>query len=164
MYRINRDGSGLTLMTPEEGHHEITWSPDGSTFVDRWSQIDVPAQIALKSRADGRTIMPLEAANVDRLTAELDFQPAEVFTVKARDGITDLYGLIYFPPDLDPEAEYPIISHIYPGPQVGSVGTCVELPRRWRRLRARPARLHRDPARSHGDALAVEGLPRQLLR
>ena len=122
MYRINRDGSGLTLVTPQEGHHEITWSPDGSVFVDRWSQIDVPAQIALKSGADGRTIMPLEAANVDRLTAELDFQPAEVFTVKARDGITDLYGLIYFPPNLDPEAEYPIISHIYPGPQVGSVG------------------------------------------
>jgi dipeptidyl aminopeptidase/acylaminoacyl peptidase len=53
---------------------------------------------------------------------ELDFRPAEVFTVKARDGITDLHGLLFLPPDLDPTRKYPIITHIYPGPQVGSVG------------------------------------------
>ena len=121
LYRVNRNGSGLTLVTPEEGHHEITWSPDGSHFVDRYSQIGEPAKIVLRAK-DGRTVMDLEEADVSRLVEELDFQPAEVFTVKARDGITDLYGLIYLPPNLDPEASYPIITHIYPGPQVGSVG------------------------------------------
>jgi dipeptidyl aminopeptidase/acylaminoacyl peptidase len=122
LYRVNVDGSGLTLLTPEEGHHEITWSPDGSVFVDRFSRIDEPAVTVLRSGRTGSVVMGLETADVDRLVEELGFEPAEVFTVKARDGVTDLYGLIYFPPDLDPEARYPIITHIYPGPQVGSVG------------------------------------------
>ncbi|HSM60228.1 MAG TPA: prolyl oligopeptidase family serine peptidase, partial [Longimicrobiales bacterium] len=120
LYRVNLDGSGLTLVTPEEGHHDITWSPDGTLFVDRVSSIGTPPRTVLRAR-DGRVLLELEEANIDRL-AEIGFEPAEVFTVKARDGITDLYGLIYFPPDIDPAKKYPIITHIYPGPQVGSVG------------------------------------------
>ena len=45
-------------------------------------------------------------------------------TVKARDGKTDLYGLMYSPTTLDSSsAVFPIINHIYPGPQTGSVGS-----------------------------------------
>ena len=44
-------------------------------------------------------------------------------TVKARDGMTDLYGLMYKPTNLDPTKKYPIVNHIYPGPQTGSVGS-----------------------------------------
>jgi len=43
--------------------------------------------------------------------------------VKARDGTTDLYGLMFKPTNLDPEKKYPIINHVYPGPQGGSVGS-----------------------------------------
>ena len=43
-------------------------------------------------------------------------------TVKARDGVTDLYGLMYSRPTSMPTKKYPIINHIYPGPQTGSVG------------------------------------------
>ena len=42
--------------------------------------------------------------------------------MKARDGKTDLYGLMYVPTKLDSTKKYPIINHIYPGPQTGSVG------------------------------------------
>ena len=42
--------------------------------------------------------------------------------MKARDGETDLYGLMFKPTTLDPTKKYPIINHIYPGPQTGSVG------------------------------------------
>ena len=122
LYRVNLDGTGMTLLTPEEGHHAITWSPDGSVFVDQYSQIDQAPVTVLRSGRDGRVLLPLEEADIHRLANEIDFEPAQVFTVKARDGITDLYGLIYFPPDVDPDAKYPIITHIYPGPQVGSVG------------------------------------------
>ncbi|MCA9738516.1 MAG: prolyl oligopeptidase family serine peptidase, partial [Gemmatimonadetes bacterium] len=122
LYRVNLDGSGLTLLTPEDGHHDITWSPDGSVFVDRVSKIGSAPESLLRSGRDGRVLLPLETADIHRLEEEIGFQPAEVFTVKARDGVTDLYGLIYFPPDVDPNGSYPIITHIYPGPQVGSVG------------------------------------------
>ncbi len=50
-------------------------------------------------------------------------EAAEPITVKARDGVTDLYGLMFKPSNLDPTKKYPIVNHIYPGPQTGSVGS-----------------------------------------
>jgi len=122
LYRVGLDGSGMTLLTPEDGHHAITWSPEGSVFVDQYSKVGRAQVTVLRSARDGRVLLPLETANIDRLVEEIGFEPAQVFTVKARDGLTDLHGIIYFPPDLDSAASYPIITHIYPGPQVGSVG------------------------------------------
>jgi dipeptidyl aminopeptidase/acylaminoacyl peptidase len=124
LYRVNLDGSGLTLLTPEDADHTITWSPSGDFFVDSYSRVEAPPVTVLRAKPDGRVVTELERADISRMVEEIDFRPAEVFSVKARDGITDLYGIIYFPPDFDPEAKYPIITHIYPGPQVGSV-------RRW---------------------------------
>jgi dipeptidyl aminopeptidase/acylaminoacyl peptidase len=43
--------------------------------------------------------------------------------VKARDGVTDLYGLLYKPSNFDAAKKYPIVNRIYPGPQTGSVGS-----------------------------------------
>ncbi len=122
LYRVNLDGSGLTLLTPEDADHAITWSPAGDVFVDTYSRIEHPPVTVVRSIPDGRVVTTLEEADISRLVDGIGFTPAEVFSVKARDGITDLYGVVYFPPDLDPDAKYPIISHIYPGPQVGSVG------------------------------------------
>ncbi len=121
LYRVNLDGSGLTLLTPEDADHEITWSPAGDYFVDTYSRVEEAPVTVLRSVPDGRVVTELEHADVSRLVEEIDFRTAEVFTVKARDGVTDLYGILYLPPDLDPEAKYPIITHIYPGPQIGSV-------------------------------------------
>ena len=121
LYRVDYDGSNLTLLTPEDANHEIVFSPSGSYLVDTYSRIGAPPVTVLRSAADGRIVLELERADISRLD-EIGFTPAEVFTAKARDGITDLYGVLYLPPDLDENAEYPIISHIYPGPQVGSVG------------------------------------------
>jgi dipeptidyl aminopeptidase/acylaminoacyl peptidase len=52
---------------------------------------------------------------------EVGFQYPEPFTVKADDGITDLYGVMYKPFDFDPARKYPIIAYVYPGPQTESV-------------------------------------------
>ncbi len=120
LYRVNFDGSGLQLLTPEDADHSIQFSPSGSYFIDTYSRIEQPPKTVLRSATDGRVIRELETADISRLT-EVGFRPARVFSAKARDGITDLYGVIYFPPDVDENAKYPIISHIYPGPQRGSV-------------------------------------------
>ena len=122
LYRVNFDGTGLRLLTPERGNHTIRFSPSGDYFVDSYSRIEMPPVTLLRSRRDGRVIRKLEEADVSRLVEEIGWKPAEVFTVKARDGITDLYGVIYFPPQIDSTRKYPIISHIYPGPFIGSVG------------------------------------------
>ena len=122
LYRVGYDGSGLTLLTPEDAHHDVAFSPSGKYIVDSYSRIEMPTVTVLRSALDGRVIRKLEEADVSRLK-EAGWRPGQVFTAKARDGLTDLYGVIYLPPGLDTTKRYPVIDNIYPGPQVGSVGS-----------------------------------------
>ncbi len=124
LYRVGFDGTGLTLLTREQGNHNIRYSPSGRFIVDTYSSIEKPPVTVLRSGSDGRIIRTLETADISRLEA-IGWKPATVFTVKARDNVTDLHGLIWLPPNLDPAKKYPVIEHIYPGPQVGSVGQWV---------------------------------------
>jgi dipeptidyl aminopeptidase/acylaminoacyl peptidase len=119
-YRIGMDGKNLQLLTPADADHDVSLSPSGTFFVDSYSKPDVPPVTELRD-TDGRLIVTLEKADISRLVAA-GWKPPVPVTVKARDGVTDLYGLMYTPTSLDPAKKYPIVNHIYPGPQTGSVG------------------------------------------
>lgn len=119
--RIGFDGDHFTVLTPEEGNHQITMSPSGNYFVDSYSKPDVPSVTVVRSAA-GKLITTLEKTDITRLTAT-GWQPPVPITMKAHDGKTDLYGLLYKPTRLDPAKKYPVINYIYPGPQGGSVGS-----------------------------------------
>ncbi|MFC1662277.1 DPP IV N-terminal domain-containing protein, partial [Gemmatimonadota bacterium] len=121
LYRVGFDGSDLLLLTPEEGKHRIEFSPDGRFFVDTYSDIETPPVTVLRAAPDGRIVRTLEEADASGLEA-VGWSPSQVFRVKARDGVTDIWGVIDFPPAFDPTGSYPVLDHIYPGPQVGSVG------------------------------------------
>jgi dipeptidyl-peptidase 4 len=121
LYRTSYDGTGLTTVTPEDANHVITFSPSGKYIVDTYSRIESPPVTVVRSAATGAVIRKLEEADVSRLKA-VGWRPGQVFSVKARDGVTDIYGVLYLPPNIDSTKKYPIITHIYPGPQVGSVG------------------------------------------
>jgi dipeptidyl aminopeptidase/acylaminoacyl peptidase len=116
LYVVNLDGSGLRLLTPEDGDHRISFAPDGRWFVDSWSRIDAPPVTVLRA-ADGRLIRTLEQGDASRLLAT-GWRGGEAFTVKARDGVTDLHGVMWKPTSFDSTKSYPIIDHIYPGPQI----------------------------------------------
>jgi dipeptidyl-peptidase-4 len=119
LYRIGMDGTHLRRLTPEDADHRITMSPSGRFFVDVYSKPDVPPMSVLRDR-EGRTVMALERADISKLLAT-GWTPPTPITVKARDGITDLYGLLYRPTTFDAAKKYPIVNRIYPGPQIGSV-------------------------------------------
>ena len=119
-YKIGLDGTGLTLLTPEDADHEISLSPTGQYFVDTYSRPEVPPVSVVRDLA-GKRIVTLETGDISRLTA-IGWKPPMPITVKARDGKTDLYGLMYVPTNIDRSRRYPIVNHIYPGPQTGSVG------------------------------------------
>jgi len=119
LYRVSMDGGAATLLTPQDADHNVVMSPSGRFFVDTYSRPDVPPVTELR-RADGSLVMTVERADISRLTAT-GWKPPEPITVKARDGATDLYGLMYRPTTLDPSKKYPIVNHVYPGPQTGSV-------------------------------------------
>jgi dipeptidyl aminopeptidase/acylaminoacyl peptidase len=119
-YRVGLDGTNLTLLTPEDGTHVVAPSPSGRYFVDSYSKPEVPPTFVLRD-SNGKLIATLEKADISRLEAT-GWRPPQPIVVKARDGVTDLYGLLYKPTNLNSSAKYPIINHIYPGPQTGSVG------------------------------------------
>ena len=120
-YKIGFDGKNLTLLTPEDGNHQVTFSPSENYFVDTYSKQDVPPVSVLRSM-DGKLITPLEKTDVSRLVAA-GWKPPVTISVKSRDGNTDLYGLMFTPTRLDPAKKYPVIDYIYPGPQGGSIGS-----------------------------------------
>jgi dipeptidyl-peptidase-4 len=120
-YRVGFDGKNLALLTPDDGVHDIQLSPSGQYFVDTYSKPDVPPVAVLRD-AEGKQLVSIEKADVSKLTAT-GWKPVIPFTVKGRDGVTDVYGLMIRPTNFDPSKKYPIINHIYPGPQGGSVGS-----------------------------------------
>jgi dipeptidyl-peptidase-4 len=119
-YRIGLDGKGYALLSPEDAHHGIQVSTTGKFLIDAASTPVRPAEVVLRDAA-GAVVMPIEKADISKLVAA-GWKPPEPFTVKARDGKTDLYGLLFKPTSLDPSKKYPIINYAYPGPQSGSVG------------------------------------------
>ena len=121
-YRVDMDGSDLTLLTPENATHSISLSPDGQHFIDTYSTPSEPPVTVLRRARDGRVAVELERADIARLRA-IGWKPPERIVVKARDGQTDLYGLMFTPTRLDSAASYPIVNYIYPGPWGSSVGT-----------------------------------------
>jgi dienelactone hydrolase len=117
--KINFDGSGFSDLTPEPGNHKLTFSPDGQYFIDSYSQPDIPATTVLRNQ-QGKLLVSLEQADITRLKAT-GWKAPMPFSVKAHDGKTAIYGLLFTPTQLDSNKKYPIIDYIYPGPQGGGV-------------------------------------------
>ena len=124
-YRVGLDGRGITLLNPGNYDHRSSASDGGLYFVDNYSRVDATPASSLHD-ASGRKIMDLETADLSRLE-EAGYQFPEIYTVKAGDGITDLYGVMYRPYDFDPTKQYPIIAYVYPGPQTESVSKSFSL-------------------------------------
>jgi dipeptidyl aminopeptidase/acylaminoacyl peptidase len=120
LMRVNLDGTGLVDLTPEPGNHWAQIAPAGGAFVDVHSRLDQPPVTTLRSTRDGSRLLELEKGDPSQLLAA-GWTPPRPFTVKARDGVTDLYGLLYLPSRFDTTKALPVIDHIYPGPQAGSI-------------------------------------------
>jgi dipeptidyl aminopeptidase/acylaminoacyl peptidase len=114
LYRVNLEGKGFTRLTEATGRHAIQFSPSKEFFLDTHSTPTRPPVVELR-RADGTLLQTLSPANIDALQ-ELQWRPPEEFVVKATDGKTDLYGVLYKPYDFDPNKKYPVIEVIYAWP------------------------------------------------
>lgn len=119
LYRVNFDGSGLKLINAGEASHTADMNEPMKYFVDTASRVDLAPKSQLRDVL-GNTLMDLEATDTTALV-EAGFKFPEPFKVKADDGITDLYGVMYKPFDFDPKMKYPIVLYVYPGPQTESV-------------------------------------------
>jgi dipeptidyl-peptidase 4 len=119
-YSVNFDGSGLKLLTSEDANHAITPSLDGRYFVDIYSTPTQP-QTTVVRNTDGKVVLDVAKQDITKLVAA-GWVPPTPIIVKARDGKTDLYGFMFKPTNFDASKKYPIVNHVYPGPQTGSCG------------------------------------------
>ncbi|HXV63380.1 MAG TPA: DPP IV N-terminal domain-containing protein, partial [Vicinamibacteria bacterium] len=116
LYRAHLDDGTMDLLTPEDADHTVKMTPSGSFFLDTFSTPDEPPVTLLRD-TEGETLLTLAEANVEKLL-EAGWRTPERFTVKARDGETDLYGVLYRPTKFDSSKSYPVLDSIYPGPQI----------------------------------------------
>jgi dipeptidyl aminopeptidase/acylaminoacyl peptidase len=119
LYRINFDGTGLKQLTETNFDNSASMDDNSRYFINTYSRVNT-APVSLLQDNNGRTIMQLEKTDMSGLF-EAGYKFPEPFKVKAADGITDLYGVMYKPFDFDSTKSYPIIEYVYPGPQTEAV-------------------------------------------
>ena len=119
LYRVNLDGSGLKQITKGDFFHQTEVDDDARFVVDNYSRVNtIPTAVVLDNQ--GNKVMDLEESDFSQLFAN-GYKFPELFTVKAADGVTDLYGVMYKPYNFDSTKVYPIVDYVYPGPQVEAV-------------------------------------------
>lgn len=131
LYVADIDTGKIKLLTPEDADHDFkalypavemlnakptsSFSPDGEYFADTYSTLDQPPVMVVRDKS-GKLISKVMESDSPAFS-EMGIAPPERVVVKAADGVTDLYGVIYNPFDLDPSMKYPVINYTYPGPQ-----------------------------------------------
>ena len=116
LYRVNLNGSGLQLVTKGNYFHAPSVDDNAQFIVNNYSRVNTVPKTELLDNT-GRKVMDLEESDFSQLLAA-GYQFPEPFTVKAADGVTDLYGVMYKPFNFDSTKVYPVIDYVYPGPQV----------------------------------------------
>jgi dipeptidyl aminopeptidase/acylaminoacyl peptidase len=118
-YKASIDMGEMTLLTREPANHSFNMSKSDKFFVDTYSTVDKIPESVLRDN-NGNVILKLEKADLSQLF-KCGWKMPETIVVKAKDGVTDLYGVMYKPFDFDSTRKYPVISYVYPGPQTESV-------------------------------------------
>jgi dipeptidyl-peptidase-4 len=119
LYRVNLDGTGFQILNKDNFNHRISGDDASLYFIDNYSRVDTLPEAVVRDNR-GNVLLEMEKPDLS-LLFEMGLQFPETFKVKADDGKTDLYGVMYKPFDFDPDKKYPIIAYVYPGPQTESV-------------------------------------------
>ncbi|MCP4709141.1 MAG: alpha/beta fold hydrolase [Planctomycetes bacterium] len=117
LHKVRLDGSDQTRLTKESFLYDnLHISPDKKWLIAQQQTIDQPPQTNLYD-IDGNCIAIL-AVSSDLALIETDqIVLPEIFTYKADDQTTDLYGMLSCPSNFDHKKKYPMILDIYSGPR-----------------------------------------------
>ena len=115
LVRIDFEGH-VTPLTDGDGTHTWTISPDGQFLIANWSRVDHAPVCELRNARAGKKIIELERGTLQPLE-RVGWRKPERFTAKARDGTTDIWGVIFRPKNFDPQKRHAVLEEIYAGPQ-----------------------------------------------
>lgn len=111
VYKVDLKGK-QTLITKEEGVHNVSISTDGNWFFDEYSNHSTPSKSLLYNKSLKATTL-LESKNK---YDGYEMGTAEIKTIKAADGTTDLYTRLIKPSNFDATKKYPVMVYVYGGP------------------------------------------------
>lgn len=107
-------GSGERILADNgEGVHSTVPSPSGAMLCDRYSTPEIPRIIAVTDNRTGESNVILHAADP---WADYETPLFSRGTIKAADGVTDLYYRMVRPPHFDASSRYPTVVYVYGGP------------------------------------------------
>lgn len=108
----------FSMYTTTEGVHNAIASNSGRYVIDNYSTPTLPRKIDIIDTQTGKSVNLLTAAN-----PFLGFKMPviETGTIKAADGVTDIYYRLIKPADMDPNKKYPAIVYVYGGPHAQMV-------------------------------------------
>lgn len=115
-YRIGFDGKNLIRLTLPGYNHRLVYSPDKQFYFDSYSTPEKPTVSIVGRTSNGEKVLDIETTDISKFV-KAGFKLPEVFHAKGRDGVTDIWGIIFRPSDFDPSKKYPVIENIYAGPQ-----------------------------------------------
>lgn len=117
-YAIDVKTGKRTLLDNGRGSHHPALSESGQWFYDRFTEPDVPRNIDVTNVKTGKALRLLTAEDPWKGYTQPIFENG---TIKAADGVTDLYYRMVKPHDFDPTKKYPTVIYVYGGPHAHNV-------------------------------------------
>ena len=117
-YAVNINNGKRTLLDNGRGAHHAVLSESGTWIYDKYSEPDVPRNIDLIEVKTQKMTRLLTAADPWKGYQQPVFESG---TIKAADGVTDLYYRMVKPHDFDPSKKYPTVVYVYGGPHAHNV-------------------------------------------
>lgn len=112
------------LLGNDTGYHNPSLSPSGNYFVDNYSSASIVRNIDVVSTSNGKATNVFSASDP---WESYEVPEIKVGTIKAADGVTDLYYRLILPTNFDPAKKYPAVVYVYGGPHAHNV----DASRRW---------------------------------
>ena len=118
IYRVDLQTGKRTLLDNGKGVHQARLSEDGTYLLDTWQEPDVPRKMAVTNTKTGKRVLLHEAPDPWAGWYQPIFESG---SIKAADGVTDLYWRMVKPADFDPAKKYPAVVYVYGGPHAHNV-------------------------------------------
>ncbi len=119
VYRVNVDGGTMARVDEGgRGWHDAALSASGKWLIDSYQEPDVPRNIAIVNTTDGKAVRYFTAPDPWQGYTVPEYRCG---SIKADDGVTDLYYRMVMPVGFDPNKKYPTVVYVYGGPHAHNV-------------------------------------------
>lgn len=115
IYSVDIKTGTRSLLDNGRGYHKARLSATGRKLVDAYSEPEVPRNYDLVEMSGSKHSVHCLFQSPDPWLGYC-VPTFEVGTLKAADGVTDLYYRITKPHDFDPSRKYPAVVYVYGGP------------------------------------------------